>query len=222
MHEGNVLWAKVVDLIGSKKMLELLERAGHVPNAFAEFDGVSTPSIVPKLDHRQFGQFGEPSNWSAKGTSDSPMLNPCLRSTKGVTDEPRAVDSGTNIMGHEEGEDTPVAEQFYHEVVFEVALDSGSIANVCSDGDTPGYSIVESEASKAGRHLVVGDGGRLPNQGQKDLNLAPEESDINTVFQIANVTRPLMSVGKMCDGGLRIMLDDKEAVVTNKQGKVVC
>ena len=92
---------------------------------------------------------------------------------------------------------------------------------MCSDGDTPGYSIEESEASTASRACIVGDGRRLRNQGQKTLNLAAGNADLNTMFQIANVSPPIVSVGKTCDGGLRIALDDNEAVVTNKQGNVV-
>ena len=52
-----------------------------------------------------------------------------------------------------------------------------------------------------------------------------EEQPINALtstFQIAKVTRPLMSVSKVCDGGLTAHFDDKRAVVKDSKGKVVC
>ena len=64
-----------------------------------------------------------------------------------------------------------VNEQEWEDVEFEVALDSGSIVNVCHPDDCPGYAITESVGSKSGQHFVVGDGGRLPNMGEWNLNL---------------------------------------------------
>ena len=46
--------------------------------------------------------------------------------------------------------------------------------------------------------------------------------DMKSCFQIARVTRPLMSVGKMCDNGLTILFDDKRAVVKDAGGLEVC
>ena len=83
----------------------------------------------------------------------------------------------------------------WQEVEFEVALDSGSIVNVCHSDDAPGYVLQGSPGSKKGQNFVVGDGGKLPNQGEKHLNLAaPKDggaiSMVTSNFQIADVTRP--------------------------------
>ena len=58
-------------------------------------------------------------------------------------------------------------EQEWEDVEFEVALDSGSIVNVCHEDDAPGYLLQESPGSRRGQNFVVGDGGKLPNQGEK-------------------------------------------------------
>ena len=91
-----------------------------------------------------------------------------------------------------------VNEREWDDVEFEVALDSGSIVNVCHPDDCPGYAITESAGSRAGQNFVVGDGGRLPNMGEWNLNLeAPKHQGVNmvsSIFQVAKVTRPLMSV----------------------------
>ena len=49
----------------------------------------------------------------------------------------------------------------------------------------------------------MGDGGTIP---------------IESVFKIAAVTRPLMSVGRICDEGHTVTFDDVVAVVRSKEG----
>ena len=112
------------------------------------------------------------------------------------------------------------------DVEFEVALDSGSQDHVCDESDTPGYVLDPSEGSQRGACFVVGNGGRLPNQGQKLLNLESEVGEgavpLQSCFQIARVTRPLMSVGKICDGGMKVEFTEKTATIKSPDGKTVC
>ena len=73
--------------------------------------------------------------------------------------------------------------------------------------------------------MIVENGGRLSNLGQKILNLEPE-SDGSTspksCFQIARVTRPLVSVGKICESIMKATFDDTEAPVRAQDGSEVC
>ena len=96
-----------------------------------------------------------------------------------------------------------VNEESWTDMEFEVALDSGSVVHVCSLDDCRGYKLAESPGSRRGQEFLMGDGGTIPNLGQSQLNLSYETigRDIQSVFQIAAVTRPLMSVGKICDEG---------------------
>ena len=115
----------------------------------------------------------------------------------------------------------------WRDVEFEVALDSGSIVNVCHPDDVPGYVLQESPGSRRGQNFVVGDGGKLKNMGQMALNLEAKtgRDSINMVsstFQIAKVTRPLMSVGHICDQGLHVVFDKAKAVVSDKDGVEIC
>ena len=131
-----------------------------------------------------------------------------------------------------ESDDTEIlvneVEQQWEDIEFEVALDSGSIVNVCHPDDAPGYILMESSGSKRGQNFIVGDGGKLGNMGEKHLNLgAPSgtKGDINAVsstFQIAKVTRPLMSVGHICDQGLNVVFDKLHAIVRKPSGEEVC
>ena len=71
----------------------------------------------------------------------------------------------------------------------------------------------------------MGNGARIPNTGQSCLNLesdGPIANAIKSVFQIAKVSRPLMSVGRICDGGSFMNFFDTKADVVDPDGNVVC
>ena len=90
---------------------------------------------------------------------------------------------------------------------FEVALDSGAVVLVCAPADCPGYLLAEFPGSKSGRRFLMGDGGTIAKLGQKSLNLSDDDRDLCSVFQIAAVTRPNMSVGNICDEGHNLTFD---------------
>ena len=71
---------------------------------------------------------------------------------------------------------------------------------------------------------VLGDGGAIPNLGQKRLNLFDESISklIASVFQIAAVTRALMSVGRVCDEGHNATFDAEKALVRSSAGDELC
>ena len=122
----------------------------------------------------------------------------------------------------EKGHILPMQDSVWKDLEFEVALDSGSVVHVCSPEDCPGYRCEESPGSRRGQEFLVGDGGTIPNLGQSRLNLSDEDRDIQSVFQIAAVTRPLMSVGKICDEGHSITFSNIMAVVHSKDGDELC
>jgi hypothetical protein len=110
------------------------------------------------------------------------------------------------------------------EVEFEVALDSGATDHVCHSGDVPGYIVEASPGSKAGQGFIVGNGARVPNDGQTLLSLQASGKDGNTVstmFQVAAVSRPLMSVGRLCDNGMDILFKKDRADVLSSDGTVI-
>ena len=64
----------------------------------------------------------------------------------------------------------------------------------------------------------MGDGGTIFNLGQKPLNLSDNAagSDLQSIFHIDAVTRPVMSGGKICDEWHEITFNHVMAVVRNK------
>ena len=113
------------------------------------------------------------------------------------------------------------------DVDFEVALDSGCVQHVCDEVDTPGYQLEESEGSRRGANFIVGNGSKIPNRGQVNLKLEADNDQqginaLTSTFQIAKVTRPLMSVSRICDGDMTATFDKHKAIVRDASGKVVC
>ena len=70
----------------------------------------------------------------------------------------------------------------------------------------------------------MGDGGTIPNLGQKGFNIfdEPISKPIASIFQFAAVTRPLMSVGRVCDEGHNVTFDAEKAVVRSSTGDELC
>ena len=68
----------------------------------------------------------------------------------------------------------------------------------------------------------MGDGGTIPNLGESMLNLSDQDRDLQSVFQIAAVTRPLMSVGRICDQGHSITFNSIMALVHAADGTELC
>ena len=110
------------------------------------------------------------------------------------------------------------------DVEFEVALDSGSTDNVCPPGDVPGYVVEESPGSRVGQGFIVGNGARVTNDGQSLLSLqsaSGKEHTMSSMFQVAKVSRPLMSVGRLCDAGLDVLFKKDRADVIAPDASVI-
>ena len=86
--------------------------------------------------------------------------------------------------------------------------------------------ITESPGSKRNQNFIVGNGSKVPNEGQVLLNLettvSGKPSLIKSIFQVADITRPLMSVSRMCDQGLSAVFSATDAQIKNKQNETVC
>ena len=66
----------------------------------------------------------------------------------------------------------------------------------------------------------------MPNQGEVALSMTAETDDgrtntIDSVFQIAKVTRPLMSVSKVCDADMACHFDKHRGVIKDSKGRTV-
>ena len=71
------------------------------------------------------------------------------------------------VMTNEKESILTATNEALEDLEFEVALDSGSVVHVCAPADCPGYTLQESPGSRRGQEFLMGDGGAIPNFGQK-------------------------------------------------------
>ena len=107
-----------------------------------------------------------------------------------------------------------------------ITLDSGCVDHLADMADIPGYACVleSSPGSRRGQRYIVGDGGKVKNEGQVRLQMTTTDGsskDLCSVFQVAEITRPLMSVSRICDQDLDCWFSKKFAKILDSDGKVL-
>ena len=108
-----------------------------------------------------------------------------------------------------------------------VTLDSGCCEHILDAEEVPGYGnhIQESPGSRRGQTFTVGNGAEVPNEGQVRVNLAAPAGQGSTMitsdFQVAKITRPLMSVSKVCEQGYSCLFTREGAQILDVEGKSV-
>ena len=110
----------------------------------------------------------------------------------------------------------------YTTLPFEVVLDSGAVDHVADNAEAPGYSVESKGRSNLSFSAANGD--RIENRGVMIFNLTTTEGHpIKSKFQVCDVSRPLWSVGKICDAGCSVTFDSKGAAVKHSaSGKTLC
>jgi hypothetical protein len=100
----------------------------------------------------------------------------------------------------------------------DVVLDSGAADSVCPKEMAPRFPIVDSDASRAGVYYTAANGGKLYNLGQTHVPISMSNgSRTMATFQVADVSRPLMSVSKVCEMGNRVVFGAGGGYIMNIQ-----
>jgi hypothetical protein len=107
-----------------------------------------------------------------------------------------------------------------------LTLDSGCCEHICDMADAPGYAHVlhPSAGSTAGQRFIVGNGEKVHNKGQVKLRMKSTDASgflMSSVFQVAEITRPLMSVSRVCDQDMVCIFEKTHARIVDKEGKQV-
>ena len=136
------------------------------------------------------------------------------------------IEASTFVMETDDVESDVLGVDSWVDPEIEITLDSGCVEHVMDLGDAPGYGafLAESDGSKRKQNFIVGNGQKVPNEGQLLLNLEKDgggDRKLQSTFQIAEVTRPLMSVSRVCDQGLTCTFSNSHALVLDKNGKTV-
>ena len=124
----------------------------------------------------------------------------------------------------DDGGDEVLAADTWFDTVIHITLDSGCCEHVMDFTDAPWYHayIVQSAGSKRKQNFVVGNSQKLPNEGEIHVNLSSNGTPLRSVFQVAEVTRPLMSVGRVCDQGVDCLFKKDYAVIIDEGSREVC
>jgi len=153
---------------------------------------------------------------------DRQVSTPCLE-YEIIQDDNEVLEwlSDVNVFEYQADDLLPVDEKM-DEVEMSVAIDSGAVDHVASEDDIPGAEVVPSAASRAGRHFQGANGKTIENKGQSTVHMRAKETGvkINSVFQIAEVSRPLYSVSQICDSGCEVAFNKDEGRVT-RGGKLI-
>ena len=107
-----------------------------------------------------------------------------------------------------------------------VILDSGASDHVASKEDIPGQLVVPSVGSKARRNYVDASGNPIPNQGESTIAMQlpagnARVNDAEATFQVADVSRPLLSASKICEKGNDVLCRKDAAYVLDANSKVI-
>ena len=96
-----------------------------------------------------------------------------------------------------------------------VMADSGAADHVAPKSVAIHLRVQETTASRQGMKYVAANGQKIANEGQKTIRgLTDEGMPLGMTWQVAEVKRPLASIGRMCDAG-------NVAVFTKSGGYVV-
>ncbi len=96
-----------------------------------------------------------------------------------------------------------------------ITVDSGAAESVMPDRDSPGIEWVEKPARRLYR---AANGSTMKDQGAKRVSyVGPDGKARAMTFRIADVTKPLASVARMCDRGNRVVFDSDGSYVEHKK-----
>ena len=96
------------------------------------------------------------------------------------------------------------------------AMDSGALDAVAPPSMAPGVAIQDSAGSRMGQHYGSASSHRIPNLGEQRITgVVPGGAERAMTFQVAEVTRPLLSVGRICDRGNVVTFGSSGGVITD-------
>ncbi len=93
-------------------------------------------------------------------------------------------------------------------------FDSRAGVSVAPEELCPHVPIVPSPGSKSGQVFKVASGHKVPKLGQKLIRGRTDEWEDNSIhYQVADVTRPLNAVSKICDRGNIVTFNSEGGVI---------
>ena len=122
------------------------------------------------------------------------------------------------INGLDQWQGGAVGGEEYRKVV--VVMDSGAGCSVAPRNLANDGKIKASDGSKRGQKFTCAGGKIIQNEGEVSLDVVSETgNEMRAKFQVADVTRPLLSVAAICDKGNYITMGPGGGRITNMATK---
>lgn len=101
-----------------------------------------------------------------------------------------------------------------------MVMDSGAAESVAPVSLAPWVGMKESAGSRKGQVYVSASGERIPNLGEKSMEVVTGEGrSAKATFQVADVTRALCSISRVCDQGNRVVFESGGGWIESSDGR---
>ena len=101
---------------------------------------------------------------------------------------------------------------------FTSVVDSGAAESVTTEKDMPFVQTTASPGSRNGVTYTAADGAVIPNEGQKEVTHYTNEGDeCKSLYQVAEISRTLTAVSKICDAGNKVVFQSNGGYIQNLQ-----
>ena len=101
-----------------------------------------------------------------------------------------------------------------------LTMDSGAGNNVAPRDAFPWAKLEPNDDSRAGKYYLAANGKKVYVLGEKVITMKMEDGVVKRIrFQIADVTRILVSVGKVTKAGNQVVMEKKGGKVIEPNGR---
>ena len=98
-----------------------------------------------------------------------------------------------------------------------VLIDSGAAESVAPSGLIKLVPVTRGKAAQSRVHYLTADGGRIPNLGEQSVKVVTKEGhECGLRFQVADVTRPLLSVTQLVRSGNLVQFTTQGGTITHR------
>lgn len=125
-----------------------------------------------------------------------------------------------NLLVQEHALESPLAhvgKNLGEGMMIRACMDSGAVDSVAPASIAPHVPLQESTGSARGQKYSTADGTSIPNRGEKTFVMRTKEgNDAEVTYQIADISRPLNSVGRICDRGNFVVFESTGGFIVNR------
>ena len=197
--------AEIISAVASVRV-SILEARAHAEQTRAGPVGVCRMEHGRKYARAVVAESMQEKNETTKVIAD---MGASWKGLHCLTPEEQAAAAGKPLCGAWRGEKEGW-------VRVDCILDSGASESVCPISMCPEWPVEDSPGSKVGLHYTSASGGRIRNRGQQRLPIELSNGTrSHALFQVAEVSRPLISVAAVCATGNVVIFGVSGGVIRN-------